>query len=55
MTNVYTIPEYRNAGIGSKVLSSINKWIKEKKIEFVIVCPTTKLLIITRKMIMFIV
>ncbi|MEN2766288.1 GNAT family N-acetyltransferase [Ornithinibacillus xuwenensis] len=37
MTNVYTIPEYRNKGIGSKLLSSINKWIKENNYEFVIV------------------
>ncbi|WP_052342790.1 GNAT family N-acetyltransferase [Bacillus sp. EB01] len=40
MTNVYTIPEYRNAGIGSKVLSSINHWIKENKYEFAIVWPS---------------
>ncbi|WP_243299966.1 GNAT family N-acetyltransferase [Bacillus litorisediminis] len=40
MTNVYTIPEYRNKGIGSKVLSSINKWIKENHYEFVIVWPS---------------
>jgi GNAT superfamily N-acetyltransferase len=39
MTNVYTIPEYRNEGVGSKLLSSINKWIKENKYEFVIVWP----------------
>ncbi|WP_421385259.1 GNAT family N-acetyltransferase [Bacillus salacetis] len=40
MTNVYTIPEYRNEGVGSKVLSTINKWIKENKYEFVIVWPS---------------
>ncbi|HAM81582.1 GNAT family N-acetyltransferase [Ornithinibacillus bavariensis] len=40
MTNVYTIPEYRNQGVGSNVLSSINKWIKENKYEFVIVWPS---------------
>jgi GNAT superfamily N-acetyltransferase len=40
MTNVYTIPEYRNKGIGSKLLSSINKWIKENNYEFVIVWPS---------------
>lgn len=40
MTNVYTVPEYRNKGIGSKVLSSINKWIKENNYEFVIVWPS---------------
>ncbi len=40
MTNVYTVPEYRNKGIGSKVLSSINKWIKENNYEFAIVWPS---------------
>lgn len=40
MTNVYTVPEYRNRGIGSKVISTINNWIKENKYEFVIVWPS---------------
>lgn len=40
MTNVYTIPEYRNGGLGSKVLTTINNWIKENKYEFVIVWPS---------------
>jgi GNAT superfamily N-acetyltransferase len=40
MTNVYTIPEYRSKGVGSKILSSINKWIHENDYEFVIVWPS---------------
>lgn len=40
MTNVYTILEYRNRGVGSKVLSTINNWVKENKYEFVIVWPS---------------
>lgn len=40
MTNVYTIPEYRNSGIGSNVLRTINDWIKENHYEFVIVWPS---------------
>lgn len=40
MTNVYTVPEYRNMGVGSKLLDSINKWIKENNYEFVIVWPS---------------
>ncbi|MDP5273591.1 GNAT family N-acetyltransferase [Chengkuizengella axinellae] len=40
MTNVYTVPKYRNKGVGSKVLGSINKWIKENNYEFVIVWPS---------------
>jgi len=40
MTNVYTVPEYRNMGIGSKLLSFINNWIEENNYEFVIVWPS---------------
>jgi len=40
MTNVYTVTEYRNMGVGSKLLNSINKWIKENHYEFVIVWPS---------------
>ena len=40
MTNVYTVPEYRGKGIGSKVLHSVNKWVKENNYEFVIVWPS---------------
>jgi GNAT superfamily N-acetyltransferase len=40
MTNVYTVPEFRNTGIGSKVLTFINDWIKENNFEFVMVWPS---------------
>lgn len=40
MTNVYTIEEFRNKGIGSKLLSRINEWAKEKNYEFIIVWPS---------------
>lgn len=40
MTNVYTVPEYRNKGAGSKLLSEINKLIDENKYKFVIVWPS---------------
>lgn len=40
MTNVFTIKESRNKGIGSKLLATINEWIKENKYEFVIVWPS---------------
>lgn len=40
MTNVYTIKDFRNKGIGSKLISAINQWAKEKKYEFIIVWPS---------------
>ncbi|MCJ7843589.1 GNAT family N-acetyltransferase [Lederbergia sp. NSJ-179] len=40
MTNVYTIKEYRNKGIGSKLLATVNKWAKENSYEFIIVWPS---------------
>ena len=39
LTRLYTVPEYRNMGIGSKMLNRINEWIKENQYEFVIVWP----------------
>ncbi|WP_152393108.1 GNAT family N-acetyltransferase [Paenibacillus guangzhouensis] len=40
MTNVYTKPEYRGQGIGSKLISNINEWAYEQKYEFIIVWPS---------------
>lgn len=40
MTNVYTNPEFRNKGIGSKLLSKIHEWVKENHYEFIIVWPS---------------
>lgn len=40
MTNVYTIPEWRGKGVGGKLLSQINTWVKDNHYEFVIVWPS---------------
>ena len=40
MTNVYTVKEYRSMGIGSKLISAINRWIKDEGYEFIIVWPS---------------
>ncbi|WP_059172393.1 GNAT family N-acetyltransferase [Bacillus sp. FJAT-27445] len=40
MTNVYTVPEYRGKGIGSKLILAINEWVKDSKYEFIIVWPS---------------
>lgn len=40
MTNVYTTKEFRNKGIGSNLITTINEWAKNKKYEFIIVWPS---------------
>ncbi|GMK37188.1 N-acetyltransferase [Paenibacillus sp. CCS19] len=40
MTNVYTLPNYRGKGIGSKLLKQIKEWSKENNYEFIIVWPS---------------
>ena len=34
------LKKYRNKGIGSRLLSRINEWVKENNYEFVIVWPS---------------
>lgn len=40
MTNVYTDPDYRSQGIGSKLLRAIQEWTAERKFEFIVVWPS---------------
>lgn len=40
MTNVYTVQDFRNKGIGSNLITAINDWVKSKKYEFIIVWPS---------------
>jgi GNAT superfamily N-acetyltransferase len=40
VTNVYTIPEYRSKGIGSKIMVEINRWAKENGLTFLMVWPS---------------
>ncbi|MFC5703517.1 GNAT family N-acetyltransferase [Cohnella faecalis] len=40
MTNVYTDPDYRSRGIGSRLLKTIQEWAAANKIEFIIVWPS---------------
>jgi len=40
MTNVYTLPEHRGQGLGSKLLKEIEAWSREKEYEFIIVWPS---------------
>lgn len=40
MTNVYTDPDYRSQGIGSRLLQTIREWAAANKFEFIIVWPS---------------
>lgn len=40
MTNVYTSKDARNRGIGSKLITTINEWVKKEHYEFIIVWPS---------------
>lgn len=39
ISNVYVLPEWRNAGAGSQLLAVINKWARAKDLEILVVWP----------------
>lgn len=53
MTNVYTIKEARNRGIGSKLITTINEWVKKKNMNLLSFGLVKKALAIIRKMDIF--
>lgn len=42
VTNVYTKPEFRGQGVGSKLMDHVIKWGHEKSFEIMIVWPSSK-------------
>ncbi len=42
ITNDYTKPEYRNCGIGSKLLKKVTEWAKREDLELLIVYPSER-------------
>ena len=42
ITNDYTKPEYRNQGIGSKLLGEVIKWARNEDLELLIVYPSER-------------
>ena len=40
LTNVYTLKEYRNQGVGTKMLSYIKNYLKQNRCENIIVWPS---------------
>ncbi|MDO3410839.1 GNAT family N-acetyltransferase [Saccharibacillus sp. CPCC 101409] len=39
MTNVYTLPEFRGRGIGSRLAQVVEQWARELEHEFILVWP----------------
>jgi len=42
LTNCYTLPDYRNAGIGSALLGAVTQWAKDQGYEFLAVWPSDR-------------
>ena len=42
ITNVYTVPEYRNQGIGSRLMECMAQWSKAQHLELMVVWPTQR-------------
>ena len=42
LTNCYTLPDYRNRGIGTNLLSSIKEWAKGQELELLVVWPSDR-------------
>jgi len=42
LTNCYVLPDYRNKGIGTELLSAVTKWAKEEQLELLIVWPSDR-------------
>ncbi|WP_072550896.1 MULTISPECIES: GNAT family N-acetyltransferase [Candidatus Fukatsuia] len=40
LTNVYTLPEYRNKGIGTALLSEARDWAENEQLELLVVWPS---------------
>jgi GNAT superfamily N-acetyltransferase len=42
LTNCYTLPEYRNTGIGSRLISAVRDWATTQGYEFLAVWPSDR-------------
>ncbi|HGJ5884485.1 GNAT family N-acetyltransferase [Arsenophonus sp.] len=42
LTNVYTLPKYRNKGVGTALLSVAYRWAKHEELELLVVWPSDK-------------
>src|SRR5690606_29893787 len=40
VTNVYTIPEYRSQGFGSRIMEELNRWAQQNQLTFLMVWPS---------------
>ncbi len=42
LTNCYTLPGYRNRGIGTNLLGAIKEWAKQQELELLVVWPSDR-------------
>jgi GNAT superfamily N-acetyltransferase len=42
LTNVYVVPEHRNAGLGAQMLDRVDAWCRQRRFSLVIVWPTER-------------
>jgi GNAT superfamily N-acetyltransferase len=42
LTNCYALPEYRNRGIGTALLSSVRAWAETQELELLVVWPSDR-------------
>ena len=42
VTNVYTLPEYRNQGLGAQLMNHVIAWAKARQLEFLILWPSER-------------
>ena len=42
LTNCYTMPEYRNKAVGSKLLAEVRRWALQENLELLVVWPSAR-------------
>jgi GNAT superfamily N-acetyltransferase len=49
LTNVYTVPRFRNQGLGSRVLEAVKAWALAEDVELLVVWPSEESVVFYRR------